>query len=134
MGAGKSTDGFSLNSKSKLLKYMKGKSTKEAWDSLTLPKELPNAKFVPIGNGKDFYFGQLRGSSIEGNGLMIWAAGDLYFGEFKDGTMDGHGRYCETNGDVYDGEWKNGVREGRGTKIWSKFNERYTGEFHNNFR
>lgn len=65
--------------------------------------------------GRDYYSGQLLGSSYHGEGHLITMNGDEYTGFFRCAKQEGYGKmtYAST-GNIYEGEWSEGQHNGQG--------------------
>ena len=49
----------------------------------------------------------------------IYPSGDYFVGDWKEGSKNGNGEYHSSDGQVYKGEWKDDMRNGQGTNIHS---------------
>jgi len=67
---------------------------------------LSSYKFEIIkSNGDDFYLGETKDGSPQGQGIYIWGNGGMWYGEWKDGKRAGYGIYIFLSGSITTGYW-----------------------------
>ncbi|MGI9521198.1 MAG: trypsin-like peptidase domain-containing protein [Hyphomicrobiaceae bacterium] len=98
---------------------------------------------APHGRGdKDFadgsrYSGEFLHGIFHGQGEFTWSNGNRFIGKWRDGRKQGHGEYSQPSGYRYIGDYWQGEKHGRGVEhfpIGGGKNNRYKGEYQNNFR
>lgn len=73
-----------------------------------------------------WYYGEIRDSLFNGQGVMSYADSTVYKGSWKDGLWDGDGELYYPDGDSYSGQFKQHEFSGYGTYVYSDGN-RYEG-------
>jgi hypothetical protein len=68
-----------------------------------------------------------------GHGVLKYRNGSVYEGDWEKGMKCGQGKMTYNSGNFYDGTWKNNKRNGEGTMHWLTTNEKYTGNWDDNY-
>lgn len=79
------------------------------------------------------YFGEVKNSKANGEGVGIHNTGSVYNGQWKDNAKHGKGIYTWMEGEIYEGEFVNDQREGEGTYHWTNGNK-YVGNWQDDMR
>ena len=81
--------------------------------------------FLPNG---DIYEGEMKNSTFNGKGKLIYANNDLYEGDFINGEKNGNGKIIFEDKTEYEGAFEKGEFKGNGKMKWVNGYE-YTGSF-----
>ena len=81
--------------------------------------------FLPNG---DLYEGEMKNSTFNGKGKLIYSNGDMYEGDFIEGEKNGNGKMVFEDRTEYEGPFEKGEFKGKGKMKWANKYE-YQGEF-----